>query len=163
MKPRVTTKYIVVHNLATSPSMDWGWAEVDRDHRSRGWLMGGYHYVIKRDGDLQTGRPIEVPGAHCRGHNVHSVAVALSGGIAERKATKADPQVARDRGWVPQPDKPENNFTDQQFNTLAATLFHLRSLYPEAQIVGHGELDAGKPHCPGFNLAGFLMEHGLGN
>ena len=58
----------------------------------RGWRDIGYHFVIlngKRkargkyrkedDGLIEAGRPLETPGAHCRGHNKRSVGVCLIG------------------------------------------------------------------------------------
>lgn len=161
MRNRLSTDFIVIHNLATSPSMDWGWTEVDRYHRSKGWRMGGYHFVIARNGDLQTGRPLDVFGAHVAGLNDRSIGIALSGGIAERPATPHDSAAAQERGWVPLPNRPENNFTPEQFNTLETVLFDMRGKFPAAKIVGYGDLDEGKPHCPGFDLKKFLSDKGL--
>ena len=52
----------------------------------RGWHMNerkykdvGYHYFIRKDGTIQKGRDLMVSGAHCKGHNRHSVGVCFSG------------------------------------------------------------------------------------
>lgn len=144
MKKRTHTKYIVVHCAATSPSQDIGYKDIDRWHRARGWLSGGYHIVIRRDGIGEPGRPMDVPGAHVEGHNHHSIGICLAGGIAE------------DANGKPLPDVPEDNFTPAQLDTLGRILQGAKRLYPEAQIVGHGDLDPRKPHCPGFDLKAFL-------
>ena len=47
---RKATDYIVIHCSATRPSQDIDAKEIDRWHRSRGWLKIGYHKVLKRDG-----------------------------------------------------------------------------------------------------------------
>jgi hypothetical protein len=43
----------------------------------------GYHYIIRRDGVLETGRPEEVAGAHARGFNHNSISISLVGGVSE--------------------------------------------------------------------------------
>ena len=65
---------------------------IDRWHLDRGWNGIGYHYVITNgvlesgesyvpfnDGLIQTGRDINIPGAHCYGFNRHSIGVCLIG------------------------------------------------------------------------------------
>lgn len=44
-----------------------------------GWKDIGYHYVIKRDGTIETGRSEDEIGAHCEGHNSSSIGVCLGG------------------------------------------------------------------------------------
>ena len=50
-------KYIVVHCSYTPEQMDIG-ADIDRWHREKGWMMIGYHKVIRRDGTIEDGRPL---------------------------------------------------------------------------------------------------------
>ena len=57
--------------------------DIDRWHRERGWLKIGYHYVIKRDGTVETGRELEEVGAHAKGHNAISVGICMVGGLSE--------------------------------------------------------------------------------
>ena len=72
---------IAVHCAATTPDMDIGAATIDRWHKERGFSSIGYHYVIRRDGTLETGRPLNTPGAHVQGHNAHSIGICLAGGV----------------------------------------------------------------------------------
>lgn len=160
-KTRESTEWIVVHNSATSPSMDVDVHWLRRVHREKNWLDIGYHQVITRDGRLQIGRPQNAMGAHVWGHNHNSLGICLAGGIAERPAVASDPAHVRRRGFVALPEEPEDNFTDVQFVRLMQTLRVAKANYPDAQIVGHGDLDHRKPHCPGFDLHAFLEEHGL--
>ncbi len=42
----------------------------------RGWSDNGYHIMIGPPGDVFLCRPLRRVGAHCKGHNAHSVGVA---------------------------------------------------------------------------------------
>ena len=53
---RESTEYIMIHCAATRADMDIGAADIDRWHRQRGWRKIGYHYVIRRNGEVETGR-----------------------------------------------------------------------------------------------------------
>lgn len=160
-KPRTTTDYIVVHNAASSPSMQVDAHEIGRWHRARGYLAIGYHFVITRDGRWEKGRPMDVEGAHVRGLNHRTIGICLPGGITEREATPADGKAAMARGFVALPNKPEQNFTEEQYASLVEMILMLWGSYPDAQVVGHGDLDPRKPHCPGFSVAQFLKDRGL--
>ena len=63
-------RYLVVHCAATPPEMDIGAKEIDLWHRQRGWSGIGYHFVIRRDGRVEAGRPLDRPGAHAQGFNL---------------------------------------------------------------------------------------------
>ena len=63
---RKETKYIIIHCSATRPSQDIGFEEINRWHRAKGWLMCGYHFIIKRNGTIEDGRLTDEVGAHCR-------------------------------------------------------------------------------------------------
>ena len=56
-------------------------------HLHRGFIDVGYHYVIKRDGTVQAGRPLERQGAHVQGYNHLSVGVCLIVGVSEYGVT----------------------------------------------------------------------------
>src|SRR5678809_728655 len=50
----------------------------------RGWHVNernfndvGYHYFIKWNGTIQTGRALDIVGAHCYGHNKDSIGCLL--------------------------------------------------------------------------------------
>lgn len=135
-------QYLVVHCSATKPSMDVGVKEIRQWHLQRGFFDIGYHYVIRRDGTLEKGRPDTQPGAHVQGYNGKSLGVCMVGGVTQRSV-----------------DVAENNFTDDQWKTLKQLLSHLRATYPKAQIVGHRDLNKGKA-CPSFDVAKKLKEWG---
>ena len=49
-------KYIVVHCSATRPSQDIDVKTIDAWHKERGFDKIGYHYVIKRNGNVNVVR-----------------------------------------------------------------------------------------------------------
>ena len=140
--PQEQMKYIVVHCAATRPSMDIGAEEITRWHRERKFLTIGYHYVIRRNGTVETGRPLGSVGAHVEGHNSVSVGICLVGGVKEDGKTA------------------ENNFTKEQFKALETLLKQVKKAYPKAEIVGHHDLDKGKA-CPSFPAKAWAKERGL--
>ena len=66
-------------------------AETIRDWHvnGNGWSDIGYHYVIKRNGLVEAGRPVSISGAHAKGHNADSIGICLVGGMLE-DMSKAD-------------------------------------------------------------------------
>ncbi|MBQ5374387.1 MAG: N-acetylmuramoyl-L-alanine amidase, partial [Bacteroidaceae bacterium] len=71
-----TITLLILHCSAVMPDVESGAADIDRWHRAQGWRGGiGYHYVVRRDGTVEPGRREEVPGAHCRHHNAHSIGI----------------------------------------------------------------------------------------
>lgn len=129
--------FVTVHCSATPGSRDIGAKEIDRMHRQRGFLRIGYHYVIRRDGTVETGRPEDMVGAHVEGHNTHNLGVCLVGGTDEKL-------------------KPENNYTDAQFDALRKLLFTLLKKYPNAKVLGHRDWPGVAKACPCFDVKQWL-------
>lgn len=68
-------------------SFGTGVAEIRRDHvaappNGRGWDDVGYHYVVRRNGEIECGRMESVKGAHCPPVNERSIGVAWVGRYA---------------------------------------------------------------------------------
>lgn len=57
----------------------FGATDIDAWHKARGWSGCGYHFVIRRTGVIEKGRPLDRKGAHTRGHNHDSVGVCWVG------------------------------------------------------------------------------------
>jgi len=105
---------------------------MDAWHRQRGFHLGiGYHYVIRRNGKLETGRPEYMVGAHCKGHNKHSIGVCYEGGL-DANGISADTR------------------TKAQKQEMLRLLQELKGRYPHALIVGHHDLNPLKD-CPCFD------------
>ncbi len=114
--------------------MDVDISDVDKWHKARGWGGVGYHYFIKRDGTTQAGRPLDKVGAHVKGHNYQSWGVCLAGGLD-------------DQGRL------ENNFTLKQMDALDAVVTNLKSMAPQAVVLGHRDLS------PDVNGDGVIEKH----
>jgi len=129
---------------------EWGNIEIiDSWHRARGWDEIGYHFLVgnayptylnlknrrpqmEHDGMILEGRPIEKMGAHCRGHNLDSIGIALIG---------------------------INTFSKSQIKSLVQLIKFLMKQY-ELQITdvyGHYEFDARKS-CPNMDMNYFREE-----
>ncbi|ADQ83168.1 N-acetylmuramoyl-L-alanine amidase [Yersinia pestis] len=134
-KPRSSTEAIFVHCSATKPTMDVGVREISQWHKEQGWLAIGYHFVIRRDGTIEEGRPVEVIGSHVKSWNSKSVGVCLVGGID-------------DKGHF------EANFTPAQMVSLKEKLADLLDMYPDAEVKAHH--DVAPKACPSFNLSRWL-------
>lgn len=133
---RLITK-LIIHCAATPPDMDIGVAEIRQWHLARGWSDIGYHFVIRRDGTVERGRPVARKGAHCaaRGGNTASIGVCMVGGV-RRYGKKLIT---------------ENNFTGQQWLSLDKLVKQLLREYPITTLLGHRDLDPGKD-CPSFSV-----------
>jgi N-acetyl-anhydromuramyl-L-alanine amidase AmpD len=137
MKKRNSTAFIVVHGAWTPPDVDIGAQDIREWHLDKGWDDIGYHFVIRRDGHVERGRPWDLVGAHTRGSNEISVAICLAGGKEPRQPTGAG-------RW-------EFNYTYAQLDILKRLIDALLLQYPGAEVVGHRDLD-GRRACPGFDV-----------
>jgi len=72
-------KEIVIHCTASPDYMDIGANTIKQWHLDRGWSDIGYHYVIRRNGEIEKGRPDDIAGAHARGVNQTSIGVVWVG------------------------------------------------------------------------------------
>ena len=127
---------IVVHCSAVKPDQLSSAAQIDSWHRERGFHLGiGYHYVIRRDGTIEPGRPEWMIGAHChvKGHhyNSHSIGICYEGGLDAR-------------------GQPDDTRTAAQKQTMRHLLEDLHERYPRAMIVGHRDLSHDRD-CPCFD------------
>ena len=121
---------IFIHCSATPPHMHVDAKIIDKWHKERGWSGIGYHYVIKRDGQIELGRPIEKIGAQVKGHNKSSIGVCYCGGVDDKM-------------------EPEDNRTGQQIDSLLMLLKYLKNIFPNAVI--HGHRDFSPKACPSFD------------
>lgn len=123
---------IIVHCTATKAGRNVDAMEIDRWHKARGFKCIGYHFVVKLDGTVEAGRSIEQIGAHCKGHNAHTVGVVYVGGL-DKNGISADTR------------------TDAQKVALRALLQTLCILYPSiTKITGHRSYAARA--CPCFDV-----------
>lgn len=122
---------IVIHVTDSDDSLDIGFREINRWHKERGWLSPsgiscGYHYVIRRSGQIEQGRPLEEAGAHVKGHNSDSIGIV----------------------WVGRKDA-----ADAQIISLLSLTRAMMDQYsiPVDAVYGHFELDPNKT-CPNLDM-----------
>jgi N-acetylmuramoyl-L-alanine amidase len=130
---RAVKKHII-HCSDTPDTLDIGAAEIRGWHTAKppkgnGWSDIGYHFVIRRDGTVEGGRPLARIGAHCAGHNADSVGTCLVG----RRA-----------------------FTEKQFAALRMIHDGLCQQFPGLSFYGHRDLDRHGKTCPNFEVKDVL-------
>lgn len=124
---------LIIHCSATHPGQDVGAADIDRWHRERGFDCIGYHYVVRLDGTIETGRPYDRDGAHALGWNHRAVGICYIGGY--------DAQ-----------GRPADTRTPQQRSALIRLIISLKKEHPELiRILGHR--DVARKACPCFDAA----------
>lgn len=133
LSERSYTDMIVIHHTG-SPDMDAGAEQIHGWHLGNGWAGIGYHYVIRKDGTIERGRPEWAIGSHAYGENSHTIGIHLSGDFEQ-----AEP-------------------TAEQLDRCGALVADICDRYgipiDRNHIVGHGELMA--TSCPGENLQALL-------
>lgn len=125
---------IVLHYSATYADQNLTVKDIDKMHRARGWQGVGYHYVIRRDGVVEQGRPENVVGAHVGGQNTGKLGICCIGGL--------------DRATGP--NKGIDNRTPAQIESQIRLIRSLLKKYPGARVVGHRDL--APTQCPGFDV-----------
>lgn len=121
---------IIVHCTATPQGMAVSVDDIDRWHRQRGFASIGYHFVVYLDGTVHTGRPVDRAGAHCKGHNAHSIGICYIGGLDAH-------------------GHPMDTRTPAQKEALRLLMVALKTQYPNAKVYGHWQF-ANKA-CPCFD------------
>jgi len=123
---------IILHCSAVKPQQVSGFREIDRWHRQRGFKNGcGYHYIVRRDGSIENGRPLEMVGAHCQNHNQHSIGICYEGGLDAN-------------------GKPADTRTDAQKTAIRQLIERLHKQFPKALVTGHNVFNPMKA-CPCFD------------
>ncbi len=123
---------IIVHCTATPEGRPHTAKDVDAWHRARGFDGIGYHFLVRLDGTVETGRPLEKAGAHCLGHNADSIGVCYVGGLSSDGKT------------------PKDTRTPAQRQALRGLVGWLRQTFPALTVHGHREFAA--KACPCFDI-----------
>ncbi|PUB87082.1 MAG: N-acetylmuramoyl-L-alanine amidase [gamma proteobacterium symbiont of Ctena orbiculata] len=115
---------LVVHCSDSPNDRDVTAEDIHWWHKEKGWSGIGYNAVIRRSGEVERGRPHYWKGAHVGIYNKGSLGVCLIG---------------------------RDQFTDEQLAALRELLTEWKHKYPDAEVMGHYELDPNKP-CPNFDV-----------
>lgn len=112
---------IVIHCSATRADVPLSPRQLDEMQRQRGFDGCGYHYYVRRDGEICTMRPVDRPGAHAKGYNQHSIGVCYEGGLDEQ-------------------GRPADTRTELQKRSLRVLVRVLAMDFQTRRIVGHRDL-----------------------
>lgn len=72
---------IVIHCSATRVTQDFTAEQVKAAHIARKFRTWGYHYYIRKNGLIETMRPVDQMGAHTTGYNAASIGICYEGGL----------------------------------------------------------------------------------
>lgn len=123
---------LIVHCSATPEFKEFDVDDITEWHLAKGWSDCGYHLVIKLDGTVQTGRPMNRVGAHTYSKNRGSIGICYIGGMDRTMDN-----------WI-------DTRTDKQKTALIEVLTALKIEYPQAIIYGHNDF-TNKKVCPCYN------------
>lgn len=130
LTPREGTNRIVIHHTGNPYDDDLSAEQIHASHQAQGWSGIGYHFVIRKDGSIELGRPDWSIGAHAYGCNSDSIGIHVCGNFDQAEPTKAQldalPQLIAD--------------ICDAYGLIAA----------DTIVVGHRDLMA--TACPGNNL-----------
>jgi len=140
-------KYITIHTAQWPNGKDLDIRDIDRWHadpkfgfvRRPEWVAKfnphlrhvGYHYLIKPDGEVQTGRHTDETGEHVAGHNKDNIGICLAG---------------------------TDKYTRQQWDALKLLVADLMNAYPIVAVKGHRDWPNVKKTCPNFEVASWFAD-----
>ncbi len=112
---------IVIHCSATREDRPFTEHDLDTTHRLFGFDGAGYHFYIRRNGDIKSTRPVERVGAHALGYNATSIGICYEGGLDCHGLAK-------------------DTRTEWQRHSLRVLVRVLKIDYPGVRVVGHRDL-----------------------
>ena len=120
---------IIVHCTDTPNGRKVTVNEIRKWHvEGNGWDDIGYHFVIYLNGDIISGRPVPIMGAHCYGQNAASIGVCLVG---------------------------RDEFTKEQLSALKSLYNVLQGVFGCLDVYGHRDFTTEKT-CPNFEVRNVL-------
>ena len=81
---RLTEAIVLHHSCSKGQTVE----QIHSIHNDKGWNGIGYHYYIRRDGNIYSGRPQFAVGSHCQGHNKDTIGICFEGDFRKDKITQ---------------------------------------------------------------------------
>ena len=135
LENRNKTDGIVIHHVGNT-TKNINSQTIHRWHLHNGWNGIGYHYIIRKDGSIERGRPLNAIGAHCYKQNEHTVGICVVGNFELEKPTQAQFRSAE---------------------KLVGAVCGIYGIIPdEKSIVGHKYYN--KTDCPGIYLQQWMPD-----
>lgn len=135
-----SVRFIIIHCTATRENQDYTAEQLMRDHKKRKFRTIGYHFYIRRSGQVSQHRRLLEVGAHCIPYNRCSIGVCYEGGLDSH-------------------GRPADTRTPQQRKALWELLSKLHRLFPKAKIAGHRDMPGATPKdCPCFDCSEYKFD-----
>ena len=129
LEERSYTDMLVIHHTGCN-DIDASAEQIDGWHKGQGWTMIGYHFVVRKNGTIERGRPEWAIGSHAYGENSHTIGIHLSGDFMQAYPTEQQIEMT---------------------SMLVAMLCEKYNIPTDNKhIVGHCDLMS--TDCPGTNL-----------
>lgn len=138
----------VVHWTANYIDQDVGAREMHQVALTRGFNGCSYHYVVRRDGTIERGRPLNLRGAHAKanGHNNFSIGISFVAGYNCLSGT-------------PNPERyvSAESITAAQWRSFDKYLQSFFNVFPGGQVFGHNDTDPGNKPDPGIDIPQYVF------
>lgn len=122
MTKRSSTERIILHHSACSSCTA---EQIHQWHLNNGWEGAGYHFLVRKDGNVYRLRPEEYIGAHAKGSNYNSIGICAEGNFENETMSEA------------------------QKNSLIELVSYLKGKYGISKVLKHS--DVNNTACPGKN------------
>ena len=84
MDTRSKTEQIILHHSGVTVLQSV--ETIHNYHKNtNGWSGIGYHFYVRKDGNIYRGRPENTVGAHCQGENYNSIGICFEGNFEKEK------------------------------------------------------------------------------
>ena len=123
MTKRAKTDMVVLHHAAAKNCTV---QTVHRWHKDKGWSGIGYHFFVRKNGEVWRGRPEDSVGAHTLSYNATSIGICFEGNFQLESMPL------------------------EQLKAGLELIEYIKSKYTIKRILGHGELRS--TACPGKNF-----------
>lgn len=122
MTKRSSTERIILHHSACSSCTA---EQIHQWHLNNGWEGAGYHFLVRKDGQIYRLRPEAFVGAHAYGSNYNSIGICAEGNFENETMSEA------------------------QKNSLIELVSYLKGKYGISKVLKHS--DVNNTACPGKN------------
>lgn len=122
MSKRQSTDRLILHHSACSNCTT---EQIHQWHLNNGWEGAGYHFLVRKDGNVYRLRPEEYIGAHAYRSNYNSIGICAEGNFENETMPEA------------------------QKNSLIELVSYLKEKYGISKVLKHS--DVNNTACPGKN------------
>lgn len=122
MTKRSSTERIILHHSACSNCTA---EQIHQWHLNNGWEGAGYHFLVRKDGQIYRLRPEAFVGAHAYGSNYNSIGICAEGNFENE------------------------TMPETQKNSLIELVSYLKGKYGISKVLKHS--DVNNTACPGKN------------